>query len=179
MRTLTTTGAFDKQPWILLGGRGRSHRRSWVARLILAMLALGLTGCGRQPGFEVYLPAPQAAKSAVLAVLEAWKQGRPLDEAVGPDRDVHCVDKQRRLGQSLAGFELLGEIQVDNARGFLVRLHLQNPEQTQVARFLAVGAQPMWVFRGEDYEMIAHWMHPMEPTAPAPTTPAVESSPAP
>ena len=169
MTTLAKSSASDKPRRVPFGGSRWPSRRSWTRLPALVLLTLGLVGCGpgRQTGFEVYVPTPAAANDAVLAVLDAWKQGRPLDEPVGPNKDIHCVDKQRRPGQTLAGFDLLGETEADNARGFLVRLHLQNPEQTQVARFLAVGTRPLWVFRGEDYEMIAHWMHPMPPSTPA------------
>lgn len=144
---LTTSAGFGKQ----------------TLRLALATLALALGGCRSRPeGFERYVPAPGPARAAVAAVLDAWREGQPLGEGVGPRGDVHVVDNQRRAGQKLARYEILGEVSADHARAFAVRLILTGPDEEKVVRLLAVGLDPLWVFRQEDFEMIAHWMHPMD-----------------
>ena len=64
--------------------------------------------------------------------------------------------------------ELIGEVSTDAARGFAARLTLEKPDEEPVVRFLAIGIDPLWVFRQEDYELFSHWMHPMDQTDPAP-----------
>jgi hypothetical protein len=146
---------------IKLTSRDRSGKKT--LRLTLATLALMACGCrGRTKGFERYVPPPAPARAAVVAVLDAWRDGRPPGAGVGPRHDIHLVDNQRRPGQTLARYEVLGEVTYDNARAFAVRLSLENPAEEKVVRFLAVGLDPLWVFRQEDFEMISHWMHPMD-----------------
>jgi hypothetical protein len=129
----------------------------------VAALALGGWGCrGRSEGFERYVPASGPARAAVAAVLDAWRDGRSPGDGVGPRGDIHVVDHQRRPGQKLTRYEILGEVAADDARAFAVRLTFTDPDEEQVARLLAVGLDPLWVFRQEDFEMISHWMHKMD-----------------
>ena len=126
-------------------------------------ILLGVVGCRKSPvGFERFNPPPGASREALNAVLEAWRAGRPAEDGVGPESDVHVVDKQRKPGQRLVGFEILGEVNVEKGRGYAVRLRFDEPEETSVVRFLVIGERPLWVWRKEDFDMIAHWMHPMD-----------------
>lgn len=86
------------------------------------------------------------------------------------------VDKHRLAGQRLLRYEVLGEVTTEKARGFAVRLTLESPDEQKMVRFLAVGVEPIWVFRQEDFEMISHWMHPMDDVKgePAPRVAPVE-----
>lgn len=132
-------------------------------RVALVVFTIGVGGCQPAPaGFERFIPAPGPAREALVAVLDAWTAGRPSEEGVGLRSDVHVVDKQRKAAQRLIRYEVLGEVTVDKARGFAVRLSMENPDETPVVRFLVVGESPLWVWRQEDFEMIAHWMHPMD-----------------
>jgi hypothetical protein len=131
------------------------------------MLVLGSWGCqGRPEGFEKYVPTSESARAAIAAMLDAWRCGQPVDDAVGTRPVINVVDKHRRIGQTLKAYEILGEVSTDNARGFAVRLTLENPDESQLVRFLVVGIDPLLVFRQEDYELIAHWMHPMDESRP-------------
>lgn len=103
-----------------------------------------------------------------MAVLDAWQAGRPPEEGVGAKKDVHLVDKQRIPGQKLLRYQVLGEVAADHARGFAVRVTLAGPDEEKVIRLLAVGLDPLWVFRQEDFDLISHWMHPMKPAGEAP-----------
>lgn len=133
--------------------------------LTLAILAIATSCCccaPHPPGFEKFNPPPGPAREALVAVLEAWHKGTSPDAGVGEAGDVHVVDKQRKPGQRLVGYEILGEVNVEKGRGFAVRLSLQDPEESSVVRFLVIGERPLWVWRQEDFEMISHWMHPMD-----------------
>ena len=136
-------------------------KRTLIVALVIVTVGVG--GCQPAPaGYERFIPPPGPAREALIAVLDAWSAGRPSDEGVGLLSDVHVVDKQRKAAQRLARYEILGEVTVDKARGFAVRLYLENPDETPVVRFLVAGESPLWVWRQEDFEMIAHWMHPMD-----------------
>ena len=85
---------------------------------------------------------------------------------------------QRVLGQSpkrleqavnilvklkLARYEILGEVPAENARAFDVRVTYIGADEPEILRFVAIGVDPMWIFRREDYEEI--WQHDAEATA--------------
>jgi hypothetical protein len=153
-----------------LPSRSDFGKRALPAALLAALAAWGCRG--RSEGYERYVPPPGPARAALAAVLDAWRDGHPPEEAVGPRGNVHVVDKQRRPGQRLAQYEILGEIAADNARGFAVRLTLEDPDEHPVVRFLVLGVEPLWVFRQDDFEMISHWMHPMDEPKDRPADPS-------
>ena len=84
------------------------------------------------------------------------------------------VNTHRKPGQKLVGFEILSDSADSRVRTFGVRLAMVEPEERPVVRFLVVGIDPILVFRQEDYELLMHWEHRMDPqaekgaTAPAP-----------
>lgn len=144
-----------------------NQRRSPVPLVPLGVvLGTFALGCHEEPkGFERYIPAPEAARGAVALVMDGWSKGLSPDETVGKKPEVHVVDKHRKPGQHVARYEILGEVSAENARGFAVRVTFDDSDEPQVVRYLVVGADPMWVFRQEDYEMISHWMHKMDEPA--------------
>jgi hypothetical protein len=145
-----------------------------VATSVLVAAACG-AGCrNKSEGFERYVPASGVARAAVESMLKAWTEGRPIGEAAATHPEVFVVDKHRKDGQKLARHELIGEVSTDRARGFAVRLTLENPDEQEVARYMVVGIDPIWVFRQEDFELISHWMHPMP--KPGDSDPAQEPS---
>ena len=91
-------------------------------------------------------------------MLDEWRDGK--DEKTGAT--VNVVDKGRKPGQRLVRSEVLGEVAAETGRGFAVRLHFEDPEAEVVDRYIVIGTGPVWIFRQHDYEMISHWMHPME-----------------
>jgi hypothetical protein len=134
---------------------------------LLAGLGATLTpiagGCGgRQAGYEQYVPPAGVARSAVASVLRAWVDGRPPTQAAATHPEVYVVDKQRRPGQRLTRYEILGDFAGEKARGVTVRMTMENPDEEGVVRYLVAGIDPVWVFRQEDFELISHWMHPMK-----------------
>ncbi len=123
-------------------------------RLVAAVLCLG---CGSGRSFDRYVPPPATAEEAVASALAAWQAGQPLGPVEGGPRPIQVVDSLRRPGQRLTRYEVLGEVPADAARCVAVRLVLEDPVEEQTARYVVVGVDPLWVFRLEDYEMMAHW----------------------
>lgn len=145
-----------------------STRRSPIARALAwsaLALALGCRGERDDPGRK-FVPDPAVARKAVATMLDEWHAGK--DEKTGAT--VNVVDKGRKAGQRLVRSEILGEVAAETGRGFAVRLTFENPEAEVIDRYLVIGTGPVWVFRQTDYEMISHWMHPMDP-APEPAKP--------
>src|SRR5262245_45699720 len=105
--------------------------------IVVALLA---SGCQQEPaGFARYVPDSATARSAVVAMLENWRDARPVEELARRKPSLCIVDKHRKPGQRLAKFELIGEVSTDAARGFAARLTLENPDEEPVVRFLAIG----------------------------------------
>jgi hypothetical protein len=118
-------------------------------------------GCGRG-GFERFVPAEETARNALEKSLTAWQKGQaPGTVETGPPA-IELVDSHRRPGQRLQGFAILGTAPGEGPRCYAVRLHLENPTEEKKVRFVVLGLDPLWVLRYEDYEMMAHWEHPME-----------------
>jgi len=132
------------------------------------LLTAGVTGCdggngeGTTPG---YLPGWAEARQALEAALAAWRDAPSPLPASFDSPAVKFVDKQRRPGQRLVSFEVLGRSEVENARQFTVRLRLEDESAPRLVRYNILGRNPVWVFRLEDYEAIAHW--DMDMTRPA------------
>jgi hypothetical protein len=140
-----------------------------AAAIVAAVCAL-LVGCDKPATPpDQFIPSSAIAHEALDATLRAWQSGAAPAPVDGGKRSVQVADTHRTPGQSLASYKILGETAVDGGRRFVVRLELENPTGAEKARYLVVGIDPLWVFRQEDYDMIAHWDHPMpaEQTAPA------------
>jgi hypothetical protein len=138
-------------------------RRVWIVGALACLFSA--IGCQPKPveGYERFIPEPVIARKTLAAMLDEWRDG------VEPAK-INVVDKHRVPGQRLVRHEILGEVATDGARGFAVRLTLENPVEEPVVRYFVIGVEPIWVFRQEDFELISHWMHPMEgpATKPAP-----------
>ena len=78
------------------------------------------------------------------------------------------MDQQRRPGQRLVAFALLGESESEGCRRFQVKLSLAEPEESRLVAYYVFGENPIWVYRSEDFDMIMHWECP--PPADAPVT---------
>jgi hypothetical protein len=136
--------------------------RKVVCALGWVLLAAVLAGCGADKGFERYVPAPEDARRALETALTAWQDGKPAGPITDTTPGVAVADTTRRPGQTLRSFRVLGEVSGNGPRCFAVRLELDNPAETQTARYVVVGIDPLWVFRQEDYDRLAHWEHPMD-----------------
>ena len=142
----------------------RPRGRLWVRdirqaerRIMWAALAccLWLNGC-RAVSNEQFTPPEERAKNALVAVLEQWKSGAAPAPIEG-DPLVRISDTQRRDGQRLLNYSIVGAESLDVGRRFQVQLQLDNPAEQQTVQFIVVGIDPLWVFRREDYDVLAHW----------------------
>lgn len=142
-------------------------------RISLAALAVGLAlpaaGCQARRA-EDFIPSAESSRAALAAALDTWRNGGSRVEPIAAaDRKlgVEWVDNVRAPGRKLADYAILGETPATNARAFVVTLHLTDPPEEVKCRYLVVGIDPLWVFRQEDYDMLAHWDHvmPTEETA--------------
>lgn len=134
---------------------GHLPRRWLIPALVL--LAACCAGCDKSKGYERYIPAPGAALQALESALKAWQDGHGPGQISGHPR-IQVVDSLRRPGQNLQRFEVIGEVPGEGGpRCFAVRLFLVNPAEEQKVRFYVLGIDPLWVYRQEEYDMIAHW----------------------
>jgi hypothetical protein len=140
----------------------RSSLRQGVHGLGLVVLAVCCAGCGKNRDLGRYVPEEARARQALEAALTAWQQGEPPGRVKSAPWPIEVVDSHRRPGQRLQRFEILGEVPGNARRCFAVKLALEKPREEKQVRFVVVGLEPLWVFRHEDYEMMAHWEHPMD-----------------
>jgi hypothetical protein len=113
-----------------------------------------------------FLPGWDEAQQAIESALSAWRNAPdPLPASFDSDA-VIFVDKQRKPGQRLSRFEILGHSDAETARQFTVRLHLEPGESPQLVRYKVFGRNPVWVFRLEDFEAISHWEMDMSEALP-------------
>ncbi len=138
--------------------------------LIGAAICPGCAPDEKKNAMERYIPATELARHALEAVLVDWQEGLepgPINRlAVG----ICVVDKQRKKGQTLDEFEILGESPAEKVRCFAVRVKLSGPEAEEKVRFVVIGIDPLWVFRQEDFESLGQWScgkqeEPVQPTS--------------
>jgi hypothetical protein len=98
----------------------------------------------------------QAARRAVESALGEWRDSPPVDLTTPTIRPVMFVDQQRRPGQRLREFAVLGEAEMDGCRRFQVRLTLADLDDSILAAYYVFGQGPIWVYRAEDFDMIMH-----------------------
>jgi hypothetical protein len=147
--------------------------------LLCGLMAAALIGCQARPAAQSNLvPDSARARRAVERAMELWKAGRPTGVIEPTEPRVQVVDSNRRPGQVVEDFKILAETSSPRERTLSVRVRLRNPDEDAIVRFLVMGADPILVFRQEDYDLMMHWEHKMNPeagdVAPGPaTTPPV------
>lgn len=108
--------------------------------------------------------------------MAAWMAGRPPGMLNTMAPRVQVIDSFRKPNQKLEGFEIAAETASPRARTFSLRLRLSEPDERPLVRYLVVGIDPILIFRQEDYELLTHFEHKMDPQpqpaaeAPSPTT---------
>lgn len=155
-----------------------SIARSAGFQAVLLCALLLISGCG-QGRPDRFTPSAATAKSSIEAALEAWREGLAPGPISNQTPAVHVVDTVRSPGQKLRDYQVLSETRASGAgRLYVVRLTLDNPAAQERARFIVVGVDPIWVFRKEDYDHLAHWEHPMPAASTTAEQPAGPSPPA-
>jgi hypothetical protein len=142
-------------------------RMRWIYYSLLCASAAGCNGSDDRPESPRYLPDWPEARAAVVTALTDWRDSSPPFPVSRPLKGVVFTDKQRKPGDRLRSFTILGQTDVENARQFTLRLDLESEEAPRLVRYNVLGRDPVWVFRLEDYEMILHWEHPMNEEPPA------------
>lgn len=135
----------------------------FVARQSLACLVavMSLVALGCSDKTPNYTPRASVAQTAVERALDAWKAGLPVGEIPDTKPVIQVVDAGRKPGQTLSDYRILGEARGPSGRTFTVVLQLADPNAELKTQYIVVGIDPLWVFRREDYELLAHWDHHM------------------
>lgn len=129
----------------------------------VVVCALLLAGCSSEDPAAKFIPAPSVAEAALVAAFDAWKAGTPVGEVPGTKPLVFVTDSHRVAGQKLVSYQILGPVPGNAPCCYAVRLKYADAEKEERERYIVVGIDPLWVFRHEDYDMLMHWEHPMEP----------------
>jgi hypothetical protein len=144
----------------------------------LCLAALGLlagAGCAGRGLPTRFVPTAAKAERALAAALDAWKEGQEPRSVDGAK--VHVADTHRKPGQRLQRYVILGEVPGDGPRCFAVRLSLESPQEEARVRYVVFGLDPLWVYRHEDFLMLAHWECAGEVEATPPTRPPDTKAP--
>ena len=121
------------------------------------------------------MPDPQIARRALEDALEEWRTSPETDSTAATGRSMIFVDQQRRPGQKLREFAVLGATVVDNCRRFVVRLSLAEPEESMLAAYYVFDKSPIWVYRVEDFDMMMH-MDSMPDDVPLDVAPGTQNA---
>ncbi len=135
----------------------RAHRYAFVC----AVAAMICSGCSHEPDANRYVPAADLARAAVEAVLVDWQAGLTNGPINRLKVKIESIDNQRKQGQKLAGFEILGEVTQPGARCFAVRLEFKNSSESSKVRYVVIGIDPLFVYRQEDFDLLNQWDHMM------------------
>ena len=105
--------------------------------------------------------------------MEAWLKGEPSGPLAGTQPLVQVVDSHRKRGLTLVRYEILGEVAGNAPRCFAVKAYVKAPqdnaEKLLRLKYIVIGIDPLWVWGQFDYDMLAHWDHPMEQLEPLET----------
>lgn len=127
-----------------------------VPVLALACVLGALAGCGKQPGYERFIPSDDAARTALEAALEAWKTDQPVGKITSVNPPVDVTDSVWRDGQKLDGYQIIKEEEGGKGpKAFSVELTMKNSGEKQVVRYWVLGSNPLMVYRDEDYQKLS------------------------
>ena len=123
----------------------------------LTLVFCSSCGTGTRPDSRDHLPDAREARRAVEECLETWRKSPQPERTVPRIQPVMFVDQQRQPGQRLREFAVLGETPgVKGCRRFVVKLSLEQPDESILASYYVFGEGPVWVYRAEDFDMILH-----------------------
>jgi hypothetical protein len=149
--------------------------------IVVALAAIVSAACGpvapEQP--TSLLPDRQVAREAIQDALEEWRTS-PATDTRASGRSMIFVDRQQQLGRRLRAFAILGDSAIDNLRRFVVKLALEDPEESTLAAFYVfghVGEDPIWVYRAEEFDMCMNMEMMTDPPAVAANSSQPEDPP--
>jgi hypothetical protein len=146
----------------------KSVRANLLNLACWAALVTSTPGCAPGGGDAVtpaFVPSWPEARQALESSLSAWCVAPSPVPASFDVPGVQFVDKTRKPDDGLLSFQILAQMDIENARQFTVRLNLKGEEAPQLVKYNVIGRDPVWVFRLDDYEMFSHWEHDMSPPA--------------
>ncbi len=120
---------------------------SLAARAVLVLFFIAGCNAGNSP--SRYEPSKQVARSAIDAALKTWESGVPLGPITGKP-EINMFDERWQSGKKLESYEILEEVAGSEHPQFKVRLKITGSAE-EVNEFLAVGIDPLLVFRDKDY----------------------------
>jgi hypothetical protein len=127
-----------------------------------------------------HLTDPQSAREALEKSLNAWRESPDIERTANVLKPILFVEQQQPAGQRLSGFEVLGETAgYEGYRRYLVRLFLENPDESPTVAYYVFGQGPIWVYRAEDFDMIMHMDKSMMGSPPDPAAVAPKPTPSP
>jgi len=118
-----------------------------TTRVVLGLFFL--SGCSGGNSPSRYEPSKHLARSAIDSALKTWKSGVPLGPIAGKP-EINMFDQRWQTGKTLESYEILDEVAGSEHPQFKVRLKITGSAE-EVNEFLAVGIDPLLVFREKDY----------------------------
>lgn len=122
-----------------------------VLRVVLALFFIAGCDSGNSP--SRYEPPKQVARRAIDTALKTWKSGVPLGPIAGKP-EINMFDERWQLGKRIESYEILDEVAGSEHPQFKVRLKITGGAE-EVNEFLAVGIDPLLVFRDKDYRKMS------------------------
>ena len=126
-----------------------------VRAIVVGLVLAGACGCANR-GNDYFIPKEAAARDALEAALNAWKNGERPGKIAGASVPIEVADSRWLAGQKLSSFEIIQEDPSDSGmRWFTVKLNVQSGKGksgSQTVRYVVVGKDPLWVYREEDYK---------------------------
>ena len=123
----------------------RPHRRPALGATLLLLLA------GPSCGGPSMNPPADRARTALEASLNAWREDKKPGNVAGTDPPVQVADNDWSNGRKLTAFEILREQPSEADKRFVVKLTYARPTAVTEAVYVVLGANPIAVFREEDY----------------------------
>ena len=116
----------------------------------LGFLGLHLfVGCSGRNSPSRYEPPTLIARNAIETALKTWESGSPFGPIAGKPA-ISVFDQRWQSGKKLESFEMLDKVTGTEHPQFKVRLKIKGNDE-EVNEFLAVGIDPLFVFRDKDY----------------------------
>jgi len=119
-----------------------------ATRVVLGLFLLA--GCSGRNSLSRYEPSKQVARNAIDSALKTWKTGVPLGPIAGKP-EINLFDERWQSGKKLESYEILEEVAGSEHPQFKVRLKIAGSKE-EVNEYLAVGIDPLLVFREKDYQ---------------------------